>query len=151
LLDVVEQCSIERIISIAKDLVLDDILGNPEALNSYTGERGVNLSGGQIQRIGILRALYREPKILILDESSSALDADNEKSVLDTIRKYLPDCTIISVAHRLSSIKDCDTIFYFTDGKIVADGNFEELVAKSPEFKRNVELLGMKTQLNRNN
>ncbi len=97
--------------------------------NYYTtvGERGVRLSGGQRQRIGIARALYHRPQILILDEATSALDNETERVVLDAVNNLRKDITIIIIAHRLNTVKNCDIIFKFEKGKIVNEGNFENL------------------------
>jgi len=86
-------------------------------INTHVGERGIKLSGGQRQRIGIARALYCEPKILILDEATSALDNETEKSITDTILKLKGELTIISIAHRMSTLKSCDFKIKLKDGK----------------------------------
>lgn len=93
----------------------------PEQLNTKVGDRGVKLSGGQRQRIGIARALYNNPKILIMDEATSALDNDTESAVMEAIEKMQGTRTIIIIAHRLTTIKNCDYIYK------VADKNIEEI------------------------
>ena len=80
------------------------------------GERGVNLSGGQIQRIGIARALYRKPSLLIMDEPTSSLDLENEKKIISIINK-IKNMTVIIVSHKKSTLKDCDEIFTFKNGQ----------------------------------
>jgi ATP-binding cassette subfamily C protein len=108
----------------------------PEGLNTFIGENGVRLSGGQRQRLGIARALYHQPEILILDEATSALDSEIEKEVSRAIEELSGQKTLIIIAHRLSTIRQCDNIYFMQKGSIVDSGTFDELVAKNPEFKR---------------
>lgn len=91
----------------------------PEGLNTIVGERGVKLSGGQRQRIGIARALYNNPLILLLDEATSSLDNDTEMRVMDAVNILKGKITLIIVAHRLTTVSKCDSVFMFSDGKIV--------------------------------
>jgi len=118
--------SIERAAKIAN---LDMFVINelPNKYQTVVGERGVRLSGGQRQRIGIARALYHNPKVLILDEATSALDNQTEQTVMDEINKLRKDLTIILIAHRLNTIKNCDVIFRFEKGQLVTQGTFNEL------------------------
>jgi len=88
----------------------------PDGLQTYVGDRGVRLSGGQ--RIGIARALYHNPQILVLDEATSALDNDTEKAVMEAIDRLKGEKTIIVIAHRLSTVKDADAFFEVKDGKV---------------------------------
>lgn len=122
---------------------LSDLLISPEGLDLRVGERGVTLSGGQRQRLGIARALFTRPKLLILDEATSALDADTESSITKSILELRGDVTIIVVAHRLSTIKNADKIYYLERGKIVAEGNFEEVRGKSRNFDKQAGLMGL--------
>ena len=94
------------------------IEGSKNGYNTYVGERGIQLSGGQKQRIGIARALYKKSQILILDEATSALDTITEKKLMKAINSFNPDLTIISIAHRLSTLKDYDRLIYLKDGVI---------------------------------
>ena len=91
----------------------------PEGLNTFVGERGVRLSGGQRQRIGIARALYHDPSILVLDEATSALDYVTEKSVMDAVTAFQGHKTLIIVAHRLSTLENCDRLYQLETGQIV--------------------------------
>ena len=90
----------------------------PNKENEIVGERGIRLSGGQIQRLGIARALYRKPEILILDEATSSLDLETEKSFIDALSGMKDKITMIIITHRLSSLKICDKIYEIKDGKI---------------------------------
>ncbi len=91
----------------------------PEGLNTFVGERGVRLSGGQRQRIGIARALYHDPSVLVLDEATSALDYVTEKSVMDAVTAFQGHKTLIIVAHRLSTLENCDRLYQLETGQIV--------------------------------
>lgn len=95
------------------------------------GERGVRLSGGQRQRIGIARALYHKPQVLIFDEATNALDNQTEIEVMDAINNLSKNITIILIAHRLKTLKNCDIIFKFKNGKIIDKGSFKEIITDS--------------------
>ena len=99
------------------------------------GERGIRLSGGQRQRIGIARALYNNPKVLILDEATSALDNQTEKAVMDAVNNLGTETTIILIAHRLSTVKNCDKIFLLEKGELKNQGTFEELININENFR----------------
>lgn len=106
--------------------------------DTIVGERGVRLSGGQRQRIGIARALYHDPDLLILDEATSALDNVTERAVMDAVHNIGHEKTIIMVAHRLTTVRNCDRIFLLEHGKVGASGTYDELLAKSEAFRRMV-------------
>lgn len=112
----------------------------PEGLGTRLGERGIRLSGGQRQRIGIARALYRRPKILVLDEATSALDNATERKISETIDSLSGSVTIVLVAHRLSTVKNADRIVFMSNGRIEAEGTFEDVQRCSPEFANLVAL-----------
>ncbi len=123
----IDQKTIEKVSKIAN---LHEFI-NEELPNGYQttiGERGVRLSGGQRQRIGIARALYNNPKVLILDEATSALDNQTEKAVIDAFKNLKNKITIITIAHRLNTVKDCDMIFKLEKGKIVSFGKYKQLI-----------------------
>lgn len=107
----------------------------PNGYETIVGERGIRLSGGQRQRIGIARALYHNPKILILDEATSSLDNITEKAVMEAVNNLSREMTLILIAHRLSTVKNCDIIFYLEKGKLLAKGNYDELKRKVPAFE----------------
>ena len=102
----------------------------PEKLDTQVGERGVKLSGGQKQRIGIARSLYDDPEILVFDEGTSSLDNETEHEIINSILRLKISKTIIIIAHRLTTIKNCDKIFLMDQGKIIDEGNFEILQNK---------------------
>jgi ABC-type multidrug transport system fused ATPase/permease subunit len=110
----------------------------PKGLSTNVGELGVKLSGGQKQRFGFARALYKDPEILILDESTSALDYLTEMDLLSNLKKQLPELTVLKVAHRLKSVKDCDIIYFLDHGEIMAEGTFDEVVENNNLFKEMV-------------
>ena len=109
----------EKVIIACKAARIYDFIKNSEkGFYSIVGERGIKISGGQLQRIAIARALYKDKKILILDEATSALDNQTEKEVINAIRDFYPNLTIISIAHRLSTIYDYDKILKVSKGGI---------------------------------
>ena len=107
----------------------------PNKYETTIGERGVRLSGGQRQRVGIARALYHDPQVLILDEATSALDNITEKAVMDAVNNLNKNKTIILIAHRLSTVKNCDKIFLLEKGELVCEGTFEELIKVNDNFR----------------
>ncbi len=116
--------------------IADFIESRPDGYEVSAGERGIQLSGGQRQRIGIARALYKRSCVLILDEATSALDLDTESRVMESIARHRTDLTLVVVAHRLATIEDCDAIFQITDGRLAANGTYEELLDQSPSFRK---------------
>lgn len=111
----IDNARVEKSLHMAE--LYDFVSDLPEGMETRVGERGVKLSGGQRQRIGIARALYQQPEVLILDEATSALDNDTEKSITDTILKLKGQITIIAIAHRLSTLAECDYKIEFAEGK----------------------------------
>ena len=107
----------------------------PQKYKTIVGERGVRLSGGQRQRIGIARALYYNPQVLVFDEATSALDNLTEQAVMDAVNNLGKDVTIIMIAHRLSTVKECDIIFFLENGKLSAQGTFEKLMENNANFR----------------
>mgnify|MGYP001330697009 CR=1 FL=1 len=132
--DSVNQQSVEKSAKIASlhEFVINEL---PEKYQTYIGEKGIRLSGGQRQRIGIARALYLNPKILILDEATSSLDNLTEKAVMDELINLNKDITIILIAHRLSTVRKCDKIFLFEKGEMINQGTFDELIKVSDNFR----------------
>ena len=115
----------------------------PEGYQTIVGERGVRLSGGQRQRIGIARALYNNPDILVLDEATSALDGATEGEVFTAIQNIAKTKTLIIIAHRLTTIKECDVIYVLKNGSITGSGKYDELIETNENFRK---IAGVKTQ-----
>jgi ABC-type multidrug transport system fused ATPase/permease subunit len=113
------------------DFVINDL---PQGYATTVGERGVRLSGGQRQRIGIARALYHNPQVLILDEATSALDNLTEQAVMEAVNNLGHDITIILIAHRLSTVRQCDQIYLLERGEVKANGTYVQLTASSQQF-----------------
>ena len=131
----IDQQAIEYAAKIANlhEFVINDL---PQAYATTVGERGVRLSGGQRQRIGIARALYHNPQVLIMDEATSAMDNITEKAVMEAVNNLGHDITIIIIAHRLSTVRKCNQIYLLEKGEVKASGNYEELIARSQQFKK---------------
>ncbi|MEO8198253.1 MAG: ABC transporter ATP-binding protein, partial [Thermoanaerobaculia bacterium] len=106
----------------------------PEGLETVVGDDGIRLSGGERQRIGIARALYHDPDLLVLDEATSALDNETEHKIVDAILGLTPAKTIIVVAHRLGTVGKCDCVYLMSEGQVIDSGGFERLAARHPEF-----------------
>ncbi|WP_415883465.1 ABC transporter ATP-binding protein [Neptuniibacter sp. QD34_54] len=133
----IEEIDIQKASKAAKLACLDDFLKElPEGIYSTVGERGVQLSGGQRQRIGIARALYNNAQMLVFDEATSALDSVTEKSIMQSIDALAGQKTLVLVAHRLSTIKKCDVIYFMEGGKVVDSGTYSQLVSKNKKFKK---------------
>ncbi len=130
----IDQDAVERAARLANihDFIMEEL---PQGYMTMVGDRGVRLSGGQRQRIGIARALYYAPRVLLFDEATSALDNRTEKAVMQSLQSLGRDRTMIFIAHRLTTVRDCDIIYLFAGGKIEACGTYDELTATSAEFQ----------------
>jgi ATP-binding cassette subfamily B protein len=115
--------------------IADFIESGPEGYQAYVGERGIRLSGGQRQRIGIARALYKQASVLVFDEATSALDNATEQSVMDAIEGLNRDLTVLFIAHRLTTLRRCDTIVELEHGKVLSQGTYQQLLEHSPNFR----------------
>jgi ABC-type multidrug transport system fused ATPase/permease subunit len=123
----VDNAAVRRALKAAQ---LDEFVASlPAGANTFVGERGVRLSGGQRQRIGIARALYHDPKVLVLDEATSALDTDTERGVVEAVNALHGTKTLIIVAHRMSTIADCDVLYRLEKGRVVQSGTFSEVIS----------------------
>jgi len=130
----IDQAAVERAAKISNlhEFVVTEM---PQGYATKVGERGVRLSGGQRQRIGIARALYHNPRVLILDEATSALDNLTERAVMDAVNNLGHDITIILIAHRLSTVRQCDQIYLLEKGLIKAHGTYDQLTADNETFR----------------
>jgi ABC-type bacteriocin/lantibiotic exporter with double-glycine peptidase domain len=114
---------------------LDQVIqSQPAGLETVVGDRGIRLSGGERQRIGIARALYHDPDLLVLDEATSALDNETERQIVESIVGLSPAKTVIIIAHRLSTVRNCDDVFLMRDGRIIDQGPFVQISERHPEF-----------------
>ena len=119
----------------------ESIRNLPDGLNTIVGERGVRFSGGQIQRVGLARALYTNPDVLVMDEATSALDNRTESNIMKTLEELKDGRTFIMIAHRLSTVAQCDQLFFLEGGTIGAGGTYDDLSRKHHNFRRMVELV----------
>jgi ABC-type multidrug transport system fused ATPase/permease subunit len=111
-----------------------------QGLDTEVGERGARFSGGQMQRIGIARALYSTPRLLLLDEATSALDAESEHAISEILRGLNGEVTVVVIAHRLATVRSCERVAYLQGGQLVGVGTFSEVRASVAEFDRQVRL-----------
>lgn len=132
--DEIDMVAVERAARMAQlhAFIADEL---PEGYDTPIGERGLRISGGQRQRLGIARALFHDPDVLVLDEATSALDNATEDEFFRAIREIGRDKTIVMIAHRLSTVRDCDVIHLLDHGRVIASGSYRELLATSPEFR----------------
>jgi ATP-binding cassette, subfamily B, bacterial PglK len=121
----------------------DFVKSLPKQLKHHVGDRGTGLSGGQRQRLGIARALISNPKLLILDEATSSLDASTEELISDSFKALSGKITLVVIAHRLSTIVNADCIYYLDEGAIKGKGTFKELTRNFPNFRLQAELMGI--------
>jgi ATP-binding cassette, subfamily B, bacterial PglK len=139
-----DQIDDDRVWAALKRAHLADYLADArEGLDTAVGERGVQLSGGQRQRLGIARALYTDPRLLVMDEATSALDAEIENLVTQTIEELGSEVTTITIAHRLATIRRADSVIYLDGGRLLAQGTFEEVRTSVPRFDHQANLLGL--------
>lgn len=123
---------------------LDDFVRDlPEGVHTLVGDRGAKISGGQRQRLGIARAMFTLPKLLILDEATSSLDGETEANITSAIQNLKGNVTVVLIAHRLSTIREADVVIYMEFGQIIASGTFDEVRAFVPDFDRQAQLMGL--------
>ena len=135
-----EKATNEQIQHMCKEAYADSFIKSfPEGYETLVGDRGIRLSGGQLQRIALARALIRKPEILILDEATSSLDSKSEKNIQEALNTIARKTTIIVIAHRLSTILKADHIFVINHGRVVEEGNYEDLIKLNGSFKKMIE------------
>ena len=131
-----DQINEEQVWKSLKAAQLGELIRNlPDQLDTLVGERGIRLSGGQRQRIGIARALYHDPEVLIMDEATAALDNNTEREFMEALESMSKDKTMIMIAHRLSTVKNCEHLYLMQQGKIIGSGTYNELLSQSIEFR----------------
>ena len=131
-----KKATLEEVRSAAKAAQIDDfIMSLPDKYDTIVGEGGISLSGGQRQRLAIARALVQKTEIILFDEATSALDNETQSKIQQAIDNLQGNFTILIVAHRLSTIKNCDKILFLDEGKIDAEGSHEELLKKCRKYK----------------
>jgi ATP-binding cassette subfamily C protein len=129
----IDDAAVNRAIEAAQLSSFIDSL--PQGLETVVGERGVRLSGGQRQRIGIARALYTDPEVLVFDEATSSLDTETERYVMQAVEQLRGTRTIILIAHRMSTVRGCDQLFFLSGGRVLASGPFDSLLVGNERFK----------------
>ncbi|OHB98720.1 MAG: hypothetical protein A2W74_08060 [Planctomycetes bacterium RIFCSPLOWO2_12_38_17] len=134
-----EQIDEEKVWSALESAQLEELVNSfSDKINTFIGERGIRLSGGQCQRIGIARALYHNPEVLVMDEGTASLDNETEREIMKAMRRLGGKKTLIIIAHRLSTVKNCDLLYFVSDGKVVNYGTYDELLINSVDFKEMV-------------
>ena len=118
------------------DHIYDDIIGLPDGYDTMIGEGGAMLSGGQRQRIALARALLKDYPVIMLDEATSALDNETQATIREAIENMHGRRTVIMVAHRLSTVINCERLFYIENGRVLASGTHAELLEGCPEYRR---------------
>lgn len=139
--DEVDEDRVRR--ALARAQLLDVVEARPGGIHGKVGERGLNLSGGQRQRLGVARALYTDPLVLVMDEATSALDTSTEAAVTSAIRELAGDVSVIVVAHRLATIRHSEQVCFMREGRMIAKGTFDEVVAAEPDFAQQAALAGL--------
>lgn len=138
------EISDEEVIRALRDAQLLDLLEQlPNGLDSNLEENGARLSGGQRQRLGIARALFTHPLLIVFDEATSSLDAETEYLIGESIQKLKTSSTMIIIAHRLSTAKNADIVCYMESGEILASGTFDEVRREIPQFDNQAKLMGL--------
>jgi ABC-type multidrug transport system fused ATPase/permease subunit len=133
----------EEIWSTLEVVGLVDLVRDRGGLDIPVGEFGSRLSGGQLQRIGLARALLQNPSVLVLDEATSALDSESEQLITSALHALHGKTTLVIVAHRLATIRECDSVAFLSSGRVIASGTFEEVSSSLPDFNRQARLLGL--------
>lgn len=139
-----EEIDDQRILESLRIAQLSDYIKElPDGIDSYVGDRGVRISGGQRQRLGIARAMFTKPSLLVLDEATSSLDGITESYISESIQAMRGDVTVIMIAHRLSTVRQSDLVVYLDKGKVIATGSFDEVRINVPNFDEQAKLMGL--------
>ena len=140
----IETATDELVMGALKVANLDEFVASlPEGIDTQVGERGARISGGQRQRLGIARAMFTRPHLLVLDEATSSLDGETEASISDAIHGLRGSTTVVIIAHRLSTVRNADKVVYLSNGKVVATGTFDEVRKTVPDFDRQAKIMGL--------
>jgi len=140
----IEEATDELVKSAVKVAQLDEFVASlPDGINTHVGERGAKISGGQRQRLGIARAMFTRPHLLVLDEATSALDGETEANISDAIHSLRGSTTVVIIAHRLSTVRNVDQVIYLSKGKVIATGTFEEVRKAVPDFDKQAKIMGL--------
>ena len=119
------------------------VSGLPNGIDTQVGERGARISGGQRQRLGIARAMFTRPHLLVLDEATSSLDGETEANISDAIHALRGSTTVVIIAHRLSTIRNADRVVYLSEGKVLATGSFDQVRKAVPDFELQAKIMGL--------
>ncbi len=139
-----ETATDELVMSAIKIAQLNEFITDlPLGIDTQVGERGAKISGGQRQRLGIARAMFTKPHLLVLDEATSSLDGETEANISEAIHSLRGLTTVVMIAHRLSTVRDADIVVYLSEGKVLATGTFNEVRNAIPDFDRQAKLLGL--------
>jgi ABC-type multidrug transport system fused ATPase/permease subunit len=139
-----EEATNELVNSAIKVAHLEEFVKSlPDGIDTQVGERGAKISGGQRQRLGIARAMFTKPALLVLDEATSALDGETESKISEAIQGLKGTVTVVMIAHRLSTVRNADLVVYMESGKIIAKGKFEEVRNIVPDFDKQAKLMGL--------
>jgi len=140
----ISQATDELVLGALKVAHLDGFVSDlPAGIDTQVGERGARISGGQRQRLGIARAMFTRPHLLVLDEATSSLDGETEASISDAIHALRGLTTVVIIAHRLSTVRNADRVVYLSNGKVLASGTFDEVRKAVPDFDRQAKIMGL--------
>lgn len=140
----IEEATDELVLGALKVAQLDEFVSDlPEGIDTQVGERGAQISGGQRQRLGIARAMFTRPHLLVLDEATSSLDGKTEASISDAIHALRGSTTVVIIAHRLSTVRNADKVVYLFKGKVLASGTFDEVRKAVPDFDHQAKIMGL--------
>jgi ABC-type multidrug transport system fused ATPase/permease subunit len=139
-----EEATDDLILEALRIAHLDEfVMGLSDGIDTQVGERGTKISGGQRQRLGIARAMFTRPLLLVLDEATSSLDGETEVGISEAIHALRGTTTVVIIAHRLSTIRNVDKVLYLSNGKMIATGSFEEVRSAVPDFAYQAKIMGL--------